>query len=278
MGTLTEQVKEKKKGEGARHNAGKVRFDLLPANAMLQTARVFSMGAEKYGDRNWELGMDWSKVTASLERHLQAFKRGEDYDKESGELHMAHVVANALFLLEYYKIYPQGDDRPHSYLAPPKIALDIDGVLADFCAAYDAKFGKGEHGYAADTTVWDFDYSLGEKMRQVKDDEEFWLTMPRLVNPSDLKFEPVAYVSARSIPEDFTRKWLVANGFPAVPVYHTKDKAETLKSLGVDIFVDDSFQQFQAMNRAGICTYLMDAPYNRRYDVGFKRLISLIDL
>ena len=97
--------------EGKRFNNGKTRYDLVPVYSHEQYAKVLTMGAEKYGDNNWRLGMSWNSVLASLERHLYAFKNGEDTDPESGLHHMAHCAANCMFLIEYSKIYPQGDDR-----------------------------------------------------------------------------------------------------------------------------------------------------------------------
>ena len=97
-----------------RDNKDKLRFDLIPARAMAEVAAVFTFGAKKYSDHNWRRGMKWSAATASLERHLNAFKAGQDRDEESGLLHLSHLVCNALFLLEYYEIYPEGDDRPRA--------------------------------------------------------------------------------------------------------------------------------------------------------------------
>lgn len=99
------------KHEGLRANSGKLRFDLLHPFAQQELVKVLTFGALKYEDRNWEKGMSWSSVIASLKRHLNAIEMGEDIDPESGELHAAHVACNAHFLTAYYKIYPQGDDR-----------------------------------------------------------------------------------------------------------------------------------------------------------------------
>ncbi len=116
-------------GQAKRYNAGKPRYDLIPTFAQEQYAKALTMGANKYGEHNWRKGMPWSSVIASLERHLEAIKRGEDYDKESGLLHTAHIMCNAGFLSEYYKIYPQGDDRLHHYLSTPRVCLDADIIV-----------------------------------------------------------------------------------------------------------------------------------------------------
>lgn len=201
---------EENKHKGERHNQGKLRFDLVHPYAHEQMVRVLTKGAEKYAPRNWEKGMTWSNVIASLKRHLQAIEFGEDYDAETGELHAAHLACNAHFLTAYYKIYPQGDDRPHNYLHLPKIGLDIDEVICNW-----------------------------------------------------------------------TQAWLVKHGFPTRPVYSVgfeMSKIEIAKKSGIDIFIDDRFENFTELNNAGICCFLMDAPHNQKYDVGYKRIKDLKDL
>ena len=260
--------------KGLRFNQGKTRHDLVPAFAQEQYARVLTAGANKYAERNWELGMEWSKVLASMKRHILAFERGEDRDPETGELHMAHVMCNAAFLTEYYRIYPQGDNRPHGYLNRPRIGLDIDEVLADFVAGYCL-----EHNITAIPDSWQFDYEIRERLKNAPD--SFWLELNPKVHPSVIPFEPVVYISSRPSSSEITMQWLVRHGFPTAPVVHTKtpqDKVEACKAHDVQWYVDDSYDNFVALNRAGICCFLMDAPHNRRYDVGYKRITSLAEL
>ena len=98
-------------GSGKRFNNEKVRYGLVPVRALTDVANVFSFGANKYGDYNWQRGMKWSVMLESLERHLQRIKMGLDHDEESGMLHVSHLITNALMLNEYYHTFPQGDDR-----------------------------------------------------------------------------------------------------------------------------------------------------------------------
>jgi len=266
---------KKEKEEGLRFNEGKTRHDLVPIFAQEQYARVLTKGAEKYAERNWEKGMKWSTVVASMKRHIAAFESGEDYDKETGLLHMSHVMCNAGFLSEYYKIYPQGDDRNHSYLNTPKIGLDIDEVLADWVGHWTDKHGQQL------PEMWNFDRNIGEKFDALKDDKEFWMSIPVKTKPSDIHFEPHCYITSRSIPKEWTEQWLDANGFPAMPVYsigHEESKVDVAKESGIDIFVDDRYENFVELNNAGICCYLFDAKHNQRYDVGHKRIKSLEEL
>jgi hypothetical protein len=261
--------------KGLRFNDGKIRHDLIPQFAQNEYSKVLTKGAEKYAERNWELGMKWSKVIASLKRHTAAFERGEDFDPETGLLHTAHIMCNAAFLTEYYKIYPQGDDRPHNYLRRAKIGLDIDEVLADWVGHW-TKF----HGQEVPET-WNFDRNISEKFKALSNDKDWWLSIPVKTNPKDIHFEPHCYITSRSIPKEWTEEWLDKNGFPTTPVYsigHGESKVDVAMKSGIEIYVDDRYENFVELNNAGICCFLFDAPHNRRYQVGFKRIYSLSEL
>ena len=263
------------KGEGLRYNEGKLRYDLVNTFAHEQMVRVLTKGALKYSERNWEKGMKWSNIISSLKRHLAAIENGEDYDIETGQLHAAHLACNVHFLTAYYKIYPQGDDRPHTYLNRPKIGLDIDEVLADWVGHWTK-----HHGQEVPET-WNFDRHIKDKFEILKDDKEFWLSIPVKTNPSDINFEPHCYITSRSIPKEWTEEWLDKNGFPTMPVYSVdfgESKVEVAKKSGIEWFVDDRYENFVELNNAGICTFLFDAPHNQRYQVGYKRIYSLKEL
>lgn len=260
------------KHKGLRFNQGKKRFDLVHPWAHEQMVNVLTVGANKYAERNWEKGMTWSNVIASLKRHLNAIEKGEDYDPETGELHAAHLACNAHFLTAYYKIYPQGDDRPHDYLKGVKIGLDIDEVIADWVGHWTKKFG------VVTPEFWNFDKDIKEKFALLQDDKEFWMSIPPKIDPRDLPFEPHCYITSRGIPTEWTEEWIQANGFPTMPVYTVgleDSKVDVAKKAGIDIFVDDRYENFVELNRAGVCTFLMDAPHNQRYEVGYKRCFNL---
>jgi hypothetical protein len=96
---------------GLRYNKGKRRFDLIPPDALAVLADVLTVGSEKYAERNWEAGMPYKDALGSLERHLQAWKAGEDNDPESGLPHLAHVMCNAMFILTWQLRDIGEDDR-----------------------------------------------------------------------------------------------------------------------------------------------------------------------
>jgi len=265
------------KEKGLRFNAGKDRHDLIPQGPIDLLAKVLTKGAEKYAPRNWELGMAWSKVTASLKRHLAAIERGEDYDPESGLLHAGHVLCNAVFLAEYYRTHPELDDRPHKYLNHKRIGLDIDDVIADFVPGFCEKFGFST------PESWCFSYEFFDKMHEMFESdtaEEFYMNLKPAVDPNDIPFEPTAYVTARSVPIEWTKRWIEKNGFPTSPVVSVpfnQSKVEAIKELRLDYFIDDRYENFAELNGAGICCFLWDKPHNRRYDVGYKRIFSFED-
>lgn len=272
-------TKMSKDGGGLRFNTGKLRYDLQHTTATEGLVKVLTKGAEKYSERNWERGMKWSNVISSLKRHLAAFEAGEDYDPETGELHIDHLQCNAHFLSAYYKIFPQGDDRAHNYLDETRIGLDIDEVLADWLGAW-----RKLHGITEEPTSWWFDRNLMQKFEEMKQAgtlDDFYLGLEPLIKPLDIPFEPHCYITSRPVSTEITEKWLDMHGFPAKPVFTTtkeRTKVMIAKEQKLDIFVDDSFGNFRPLNEAGICTFLMDRPHNHRHEVGFKRIHKLTDI
>ena len=98
--------------EGVKFDSGKPRFDLIPPGPLRQIAEIYSYGAEKYEDRNWEKGMQWSRVYGATQRHLNAFWGGQNNDEESALSHLAHAAFGMLALMEYIRTHPKLDDRP----------------------------------------------------------------------------------------------------------------------------------------------------------------------
>lgn len=98
--------------EAIKHDDDKLRFDLVPPHALQEVVAVYTMGAKKYGDRNWEQGLAWGRVFGAIMRHLWAWWAGEDNDPESGLSHLAHAAWGCLALLEYQHTHPELDDRP----------------------------------------------------------------------------------------------------------------------------------------------------------------------
>lgn len=99
--------------EGRKDDKGKLRFDLIPPIAMNALADVFTKGATKYDDRNWENGIKYGRIIGAMERHINAWKAGENVAKDDGQHHLASVMWCACVLLayEFHGFGPEFDDR-----------------------------------------------------------------------------------------------------------------------------------------------------------------------
>ena len=87
-----------------KFDGAKAQWHLMPEAALEQVLKVLEHGAAKYGDYNWidnAAEVQWTRYQNALERHLKAFKQGQDMDKDSGLYELAHLACNALMLLQY---------------------------------------------------------------------------------------------------------------------------------------------------------------------------------
>lgn len=98
---------------GGEKGSKLARFDLIPADPLRQLAEHYGKGAQKYAERNWERGYEWSLTYAALNRHANAFWSGEDIDPDSGSHHMVAVAWHALALVEFARTHKEKDNRPH---------------------------------------------------------------------------------------------------------------------------------------------------------------------
>lgn len=78
---------------------GKLRFDLLDQYFLDGLAAVLTFGAEKYSANSWQnIKNAKERYYAALQRHLSAYRKGEQKDNESGINHLYHAAANIMFL------------------------------------------------------------------------------------------------------------------------------------------------------------------------------------
>ena len=90
--------------KGLKYDQYKTRFDLLPVEPIEEVANILTYGANKYKPNSWrgvEDGIE--RYYSALMRHLVAWRKGEDLDKESDKRHLAHAMCNILFLMELDK-------------------------------------------------------------------------------------------------------------------------------------------------------------------------------
>lgn len=97
--------------KGIKHDAGKLRYDLIPTFGHQELARVFTIGAKKYGDNNWRGGFKYGRVVRALISHFEKWRSGEKYDLEDGQLHLSSVAWCAYILMEFEEFNLGEDDR-----------------------------------------------------------------------------------------------------------------------------------------------------------------------
>lgn len=103
-----------KEGTKYDNNGDKLRYDLLPPDGIQELVRVYTAGAIKYADRNWEKGIKYSRILGANKRHLADREFGILIDPDTGCHHMAAAVWNSLALLTYdlRGMAPDWDDLP----------------------------------------------------------------------------------------------------------------------------------------------------------------------
>lgn len=102
----------------------------VPAAAPYWLAEAMDDGARKYGRFNWRHsgGVNLSVYIEAMQRHLSAFKEGENVASDSGVHHLKHLMAGAIIVLDALAHDALIDDR-----GPPSRAL------ADFLTTHTKK-------------------------------------------------------------------------------------------------------------------------------------------
>jgi hypothetical protein len=108
---LLELMKDEPPKQAVKFDTEKPQLQWLPYESLCEVAKVMEYGAGKYGNRNWQAGMKWSRMIGASLRHIFAWMNGEDKDSETGLSHLAHAATCLMFLLWYEKHHPQLDDR-----------------------------------------------------------------------------------------------------------------------------------------------------------------------
>jgi len=117
------------------------RFALVPALALRALARHYGIGALKYDDHNWLRGYDWDLSADALERHWNAWRRGEsiyverftgkDGVKYAVETHHLIAVAWQAFTLYIFERLRRGRDTRPPELTFSNERLDTDDDLTE---------------------------------------------------------------------------------------------------------------------------------------------------
>ena len=159
-----------------------------------------------------------------------------------------------------------------------KLGFDLDGVLANF--------EQGLIDRGKELNLWKKHYpqshedwnswnpipktTFNKIWKTIESDESFWLNLEPLTNLRDFRVD--AYITARSVSSEISRKWLKKNGFPEAEVITTgfhKSKISAIESLGLDFFLDDKPVNFHEINSGTIShCFLLERPWNSNIYLG----------
>lgn len=104
---------------------GKPRMGLIPKDLLRRVSKLYTKGAEMYGADNWRKGQPKDTTMDSLERHLEAYRRGE-----TDEDHLSAVIWNAFSMMnvdEY--LLEEHPELDFEFKYPKKKATSIDTIL-----------------------------------------------------------------------------------------------------------------------------------------------------
>jgi len=93
-----------------KFDRGKIRFSLIPLNALRAIGEVLEFGANKYSANSWKKVRPYARYYDSALRHLYAWKEGEKKDPESDLSHLAHAACCVIFLL-WFSLKGKGKKR-----------------------------------------------------------------------------------------------------------------------------------------------------------------------
>lgn len=84
-------------------DSDEVRYDLIPPIALRRLAARYKMGADKYGEYNWQKGMPLGVVINHLQNHLEKFKLEGCIDDDN----LAAIAWGAFALMWYEANKPE---------------------------------------------------------------------------------------------------------------------------------------------------------------------------
>lgn len=96
---MAEAVSERPQPTGRKFDTGKLRYGLIDVYAKAWLAGGLLYGCAKYSAENWRQVPDArERYSDALDRHLEAWKSGQDDDEETGLPHLALASCNLMFL------------------------------------------------------------------------------------------------------------------------------------------------------------------------------------
>lgn len=137
-----------------------------------------------------------------------------------------------------------------------EIGCDLDDTIFGFSEGYLNRFKKWPK----------YDWAITRNVTHILSKErDFWIGLPVIRRPN---FVPKLYCSSRVNKKCWSKKALEINDLPNSPLYQVPGynipKSKYIKGR-VDVFIEDSPNQWKALNNAGIPCLLIDSPNNKTY-------------
>lgn len=117
--------------KGVKNDELKPQLDLIPYEALVETAKAFMYGAKKYGRWNYKKGLEYSRLINASLRHINQYKEGENLDIESKVCHLGHAMASLAMLIDSIKNRPDLDDRYTPEKLKPNISQEDKEALEE---------------------------------------------------------------------------------------------------------------------------------------------------
>ncbi len=89
-------------------------FSDIPAEALWELGKTYTLGTKKHGLGNWREPQSWLDVYDGMLRHMLRWRMGGDASGDDGHYHMGAIAHRALWLLVYHldpTQYGMWDDR-----------------------------------------------------------------------------------------------------------------------------------------------------------------------
>ena len=78
-----------------KYDQGKEKYTMIPQLALKQVARVFTHGADKYGDFNYSKQCDVLRYIDAMQRHTNQYLTGEDMDESTEAVEEEYEIDEA---------------------------------------------------------------------------------------------------------------------------------------------------------------------------------------
>ena len=125
---------------------GKTRLDLVSPTFIEAVGKIRTFGVQKYGDSDSWAKVEPKRYMAALLRHINAYRMGEETDKESGMPHLWHAACNLMFLIDLDKQALENRCKNcGNCVNYDGVRCSIDNVPCssdDFCGHHELKISK----------------------------------------------------------------------------------------------------------------------------------------